>query len=105
MNKWISIAILSATVAAGGCKVGATRWEDGSSFLYPIDDRLVCVNSGQKVAEVERSGFDQSYFVFGGNGAAYGEYETLPQAKAEAESLVTGGLSLRMGSKWLTCAR
>ena len=97
-----AILMLLATMLVG-CRAGKTHWEDGSSFLYTTDDRLVCDASGQKIADVERSEFDKAYFVFGGNGARYGEFETLQQAKAQAESLVTGGLSLRVGARWLTC--
>lgn len=97
--RYPCLALLMA-VALTGCSHGPTHWvADG-----PDHSHLVCNSSGLTVAETTRDSLTHGGFeVFGGNGRSYGTFETDAEAKGEAESLVSGGLTIRMGGKWLTC--
>ena len=95
-----AIVLIIALSTAIGCERGTTHWESGKWLDYERSN-LICNSTGLKVAQIRHE--EDGWVVFGGNGALYGTYKEKLQAQREAESLITGGFSLRMGSKWLTC--
>ena len=65
----------------------APHWADGTGR----NDVLTCDDSGKVIATVSRGGTlpNDTFGVFGGNGAGYGEYTTEDAAKARAMEVVT----------------
>jgi hypothetical protein len=91
-------------LAIVGCAAGPTHWKRVPDPLYDEQDHLVCNSTGMTVAgvQLERDG---TWEVWGGNGALYGNYETKEQATNKASSLVSGGETLHIGGKFLTCKK
>lgn len=98
MEKFFLMLVLLPMV---GCSHGSTHWIN-HELMGDSNPMLICDSTGMIVADIlEHS--PSVWTVYGGNGAVYGTFEAEDEAKKKAETLVTNGYSLRMGSAWLTC--
>lgn len=103
MRLLLAVALLMCVCGCTSRANSSAHWIDQSYWADGTGkhDRLVCDSSGKMIAEIMHSTSTDTFAVFGGNGAEYGEFQTEQEAKKQEESLQ--GNYFRMGSRWLNC--